>query len=65
MQNNITVFHYSSLLLFSRLAGPFPHDDELGLFQTSRVKSKPIILIVNHYFFFQMGWLLPTSWLRS
>ena len=35
------------ILLFSRLAGPFPHVDELGVSQTSRGKSQPIILIVN------------------
>ena len=38
-------------LLFSLphywLAGPFPHVDELGVSQTSRGKSQPIILIVN------------------
>ena len=34
------------ILLFSRLAGPFPHDDELGVSQTSRGKSQFIILIV-------------------
>ena len=47
----------ASLLLFSRWADPFPHDDELDLFQTSRVKSQPEILIVN-LFFFQMSWYL-------
>ena len=26
-------------------AGPFPHDDKLGLFQTSRGKGQPIICI--------------------
>ena len=35
------------ILLFSRLAGPFPHVDELGVSQTSRGMSQPIILIVN------------------
>ena len=35
------------ILLFSRLAGHFPHVDELGVSQTSRGKSQPIILFVN------------------
>ena len=36
-----------TILLFSRLAGPFPHVDELGVSQTSRGKRQPVILIVN------------------
>ena len=51
----ILSFFTNLLLLFSRCAGHFPHDDVLGLFQTSRGKSQPVILIVN-LFFFQMNW---------
>ena len=61
-------------LLISRWAGHFPPDDGLGLSQTSRGKSQPVILIVNLFvlLFFsdelvnhQMSWLLPMSWLRG
>ena len=71
MHDNISFFT-NLLLLFSRWAGPFPHD-ELGLFQTCRGKSQPRILIVNFFLIFfpdelvplQMSRLLPTSWLRG
>ena len=69
------IFLQIFLFLKGQWAGPFPHDDELVLFQTSKGKSQPIILIVNlsFYFpFFQMSlplsrWVgsLPTSWLRG
>ena len=43
------------ILLFSIWVGPFPHADELGVSQTSRGKSQPIILIVNlSVYVFQM-----------
>ena len=35
------------ILLFSRIAGHFPHIDELGVSQTSGGKSQHITLIVN------------------
>ena len=35
------------LTVTARLAGPFPHVDELGVSQTSGGKSQPVILIVN------------------
>ena len=65
-------FNKSSLLLFSRWPGAFPHVGEQGLFQTSWEKCQPKLLIVNLSFcVFQMSWplpdelaLLPTSWLR-
>ena len=43
----LSFFTHLLILLFSRLAGPFGHVDELGVSQTSREKSQPIILIVN------------------
>ena len=43
----LSFFTNLPILLFSRLAGPFPHVDELGVSQTSSGKSQPIILIVN------------------
>ena len=50
MHANNKLFHSSShftILLFSRLAGPFPHVDELGVSQTSGGMSQPTTLIVN------------------
>ena len=47
MHDNIKLFTNLLILLFYRSAGPFPHVDELGVSQTSRGKSQPIILIVN------------------
>ena len=53
----ILSFFTKLLLLFSRRAGPFQNDDELGLFQTSWAKSNTKILIVN---FFLFRWVGPS-----
>ena len=60
MHDNIKLFHKFSLLLFSRWAGTFPHDDELGLFQTSMVKSQPIIVI--DFFSRWVGYCRRAGW---
>ena len=52
-------FFTNILFYYFLWAGPFAHDDELGLSQMSRGKSQPIILIVNIFFFF-FRWVGPS-----